>query len=234
MLDTLSPSPRKIFCLSLHKTGTTSFQRLMEANGLASIHGAKWLNGVNYRPPLEGAKEDRERIAEVLEPFLEHYEAFSDTPYNAIYPQLARKYPDAFFVLVTRDMEAWWNSIQKHWTLGVLGHHLTMLEYIQYHPYIADCSRVFTARDRNEIVDAHHRHIEEVTAALSGHRFLRVELEDPGIHAKIATFLALGDAKPFPHARKSGSPRDAKRVWKNIRLRFRHRHRHRHRHRQKD
>jgi len=222
MINNLPPSPRKIFCLSLHKTGTTSFHHFMEASGVASIHGAKWLNGVNYRPLLEVAKDVRERIAEVLEPFLEHYEAFSDTPYNATYPQLAKKYPNAFFVLVTRDLESWWNSIQKHWTLGLLGHHLTMLEYIQYHPYIADCTKVFTARDRDEIVGAHRRHIEEVTAALSGHQFLHVELEDPGIDAKIAAFLSLGNARPFPHARKSRSQRNPKRVWKNIRLRFRH------------
>ena len=121
MTDNVSLSPRKIFCLSFHKTGTTSFHRFMAANGLASIHGAQWLNGGNYQPFLEAGKDDRERVAKFLEQFLEHYEAFSDTPYNAIYPQLARKYPDAFFVLVTRDLESWWNSIQSIGLLVSLG-----------------------------------------------------------------------------------------------------------------
>lgn len=213
----------KVFCVSFHKTGTTSFHHFMQASGLNSIHGAKWLDGVNHRPMLEAAKQDRERVAQVLRPFVDRYQAFSDTPYNAIYPQLARDYPDAHFILITRDLDSWWNSIRKHWSLGVLGHRLTTLEYIQYRPYIADCDGVFTRRHRELLIEAHRRHIEEATAALASRRFLRVELEDPGLHAKIADFLDIGAPAPFPHSRKGRPALDPKRVWKNIRLRFRYR-----------
>ena len=221
MADHLLAPPRKIFCLSLHKTGTTSFHHFMEANGIASIHGAKLLNGVNYRPLIKAAKDDIDRVSEVLEPFFERYEAFSDTPYNIMYPQMIKKYPSAHFILITRNLESWWRSIYGHWILDVLDHHLTVLEYIQYSPYIADCSKVFTDRNRDEIIGAHRQHIEQVTAALSGHHFLHVELEDADLNTKIAVFLGLDEAKSYPHARKSRSSRDPKRIWKNIRLRLR-------------
>jgi hypothetical protein len=215
------PDSEKIFCVSFHKTGTTSFHDYLETYGIASCHGAKKLDNRDYRPDLESAKRDLEGVANVLAPFLDRYQALSDTPYNVLYRQLARKYPSAYYVLITRNLDSWWNSLQEHWSLQVLGHRLTTLEYIQYHPYISNCDKVFTRKDRDELISAHHSHIEQVKAHLVNNRFIAVELEDQDKSRKLAEFLGLDYTVTFPHNKARGVQHNLRRVWKNLRLRAR-------------
>jgi len=215
------PESEKIFCISFHKTGTTSFHNFLKSYGIASCHGAKKLDGRNFRPELEQAKHDLDRVTEVLSPFLDRYQALSDTPYNVIYRQLAGKYPTARFVLMTRNFDSWWKSLHEHWGLHLLGHRLTTLEYIQYSPYLSDCDRIFTRNDRDQLIAAHRAHIERVTAHLKDKSFISVELEDADKAGKLAKFLGLERVVAFPHSKAKGAGHSLRRVWKNVRMRMR-------------
>lgn len=95
---TRDTDPRKVFCVGLNKTGTSSLHRYFESVGLNSIHDAKWV----YRtyPICKPSDFDDARC-------------FSDGERPNI-TALAEVFPEALFVLNTRDDRAWLRSRVKH------------------------------------------------------------------------------------------------------------------------
>lgn len=97
----------KIFNLSLPKTGTTSFGAMMRAAGHTVCDG-NWSDHKTNFLMLAAHKQDYDLIDRVARGF----DAFSDAPFGGTqyYRQAARTFPDARFLLVKRDPEAWWTS----------------------------------------------------------------------------------------------------------------------------
>lgn len=105
----------RIFQIGFNKCGTRSLYMFFKRNGLKSIHYDNgriactiFSNIAHGRPPLEGYDDyvflsDMEYVTRVA-----HFEAYT------LFPQLAEAYPDAHFILNTRDREAWINSRLKH------------------------------------------------------------------------------------------------------------------------
>lgn len=89
----------KVFCIGLHKTGTTTLAHLFEEYGFRSIHATDW-----------GSSEEK----------LNHFDFFSDggSHFDHInefdYRRLFENYPNAKFILQTRDTEKWVVSKLKH------------------------------------------------------------------------------------------------------------------------
>lgn len=89
----------KVFCIGLHKTGTTTLANLFKKYGFNTIHSTDWQNDI-----------DR----------LSRYEFFSDggSHFNDINEfdiiKLLKKFPNAKFILQTRDTEKWIVSKLKH------------------------------------------------------------------------------------------------------------------------
>ena len=109
---------QKIFCLSMKKTGTTSVGDFFVQVGypvvrsdLAQLRG--W-NKYWYMGETEKMFQD---------PVFKNYQVFEDSPFWAgdFYRELHEKYPEALFILFTRDAEAWYDSLVHHGKGGVLG-----------------------------------------------------------------------------------------------------------------
>lgn len=98
---------RKIFCVGMNKTGTTSIERLMR----------QWHYDV--APQWAG-----ERIFDMaglhldgtLFDWIDRYEAFQDVPFSfaRIVPDLVARYPGARFILTIRNSEEWFASLKNH------------------------------------------------------------------------------------------------------------------------
>lgn len=93
----------KLFCLGLHKTGTSSLKIALENEGfrVADFFGVK--------DPDIGRTGLQDALAMVPE-----YDAFQDDPWHIYYREFHRKVPDARFVLLTRDSGKWYNSCLRH------------------------------------------------------------------------------------------------------------------------
>lgn len=128
-------SYRKVFCIGLHKTGTTSIHQLFLASGLGALHAITW-----SQPEGRG--------------LLDRYQAFSDgVPDN--FAALDREFPRARFILNVRNLDEWLDShienqnhLRRHWPSVPLAttdyvrdricqrneHHLAVLEYFRHRP----------------------------------------------------------------------------------------------------
>lgn len=111
--------PPPIFNLSFNKCATTTVHRFLQANGVASrSHG-----GNNIKTNLACAFY--RNFATSSDPLvgLKRYQAFSDLIYarddivleaNALFRYFHRYYPDAYFLFVHRNVEAWISSRMRH------------------------------------------------------------------------------------------------------------------------
>jgi hypothetical protein len=104
---------RKIFCVGLNKTGTTSLHQAFQILGLRSVHYIDD-KGNNIKEIIENNYLTGDNIIKGLE----KYEAFSDwdrPPYTVdIVKEFDKQYPDSSYILNTRSLGDWLNSREKH------------------------------------------------------------------------------------------------------------------------
>ncbi len=106
----------KVFQIGFNKCGTRTIHRFLRMNGMRCIH---WDDGELARTMFRNlANGDR-----LLQGYDEDFDVFTDMEWvtrNCIlegfklYPYLARDYPDARFILNTREREDWVKSRSKH------------------------------------------------------------------------------------------------------------------------
>lgn len=210
----------KIFCVSFQKVGTTSLHEFLLASGLTCCHGPHHVDGIDYMEKVGATDEDPAGVAKVLGPVIERFDAHCDVPWPGLYAVLAERYPNARFILMRRDLDAWWGSLSSHWSLRLFDHQLTPFEYVQYRPYLGNGKRVVSLKDKARLLDAHEAHLEEVPRRLAGRQLLVLELEDPDKSAKLSSFLGLAVGVPYPHSKKSDITRKSRRMFKNIKKRL--------------
>lgn len=210
----------KTFCLSFQKVGTTSLHQFLLAAGLTSCHGPHHVDGVDYMEKVGAVDGDPGRVADVLAPVIGRFDAHCDVPWPGLADVLAERHPDANFILMTRDPDDWWQSISAHWSLRLFDHALTPFEYVQYRPYLGSGRRTVSLKDRPRFLEAFAAHLEAVPRRLSGHRLLVLDLHDDDKADKLADFLGLASAGPYPHSKKSDFTRKGRRMFKNIRRRL--------------
>lgn len=110
-MDDASTDLPRVFCLSMQRSGTTSVGDWLEAHGflragwpLASRLGwtRAWLRG-DYEAIFSSQEFQRHR-------------AFEDSPwwYPGFHRILADRFPDAKFILLTRDPDEWFESLCHH------------------------------------------------------------------------------------------------------------------------
>ena len=89
----------KVFCIGLHKTGTTSLHDMAANSGFKAVHGTTW---------------DRDKKQ------LRKYNFFCDGgshytgQHELDYKSLEDKYPDALFIINIREIGSWIRSKLKH------------------------------------------------------------------------------------------------------------------------
>ena len=118
-------TPRRIFVIGFNKCGTTSFHEYFEANGIRSVHWrgntlamALHDNVGAGRPPLHGMEDWTAYMDMICIPGSPWGRSNSDhAPLIEgcrYFRELHREYPDALFILNTRDPRDWVRSRLQH------------------------------------------------------------------------------------------------------------------------
>jgi len=119
----------KVFAIGFNKTATTTIHKFFRDNGHDSIH---------YRLPdgrfLAGVVSTNVMSRRPILASIDQHEVFSEFSYtegthfleaNYFYQDLYEQYPDAYFLLNTRDTEGWVKSRSNHFgrkkSRGLLG-----------------------------------------------------------------------------------------------------------------
>lgn len=171
-----------IFGIGLSKTGTHSLTRALELLGLRTIHypdPAGMVAG-RYREVLAG------------------YDAATDISVSAFYRELDRVFPESRFILTTREIESWLDSV---------GDHRRRRDHL---PIAPDCpkaiirERVYGVRtfDEQAFREAFFRHREEVRAYFADRPddLLEIDLCSDPSWDRLCAFLGRPvPGVPFPH-----------------------------------
>jgi len=118
----------KVFCIGLYKTGTKTIAQCLQQLGFNHHKPDKDFAHALSRKILNGDYAAAFKL-------VEEYDAFGDWPWPLIYPQLARKFPEAKFILTLRESEiAWLRSSIRHaysaWKDGSLVEHLEFIDSV--------------------------------------------------------------------------------------------------------
>lgn len=104
---------KKIFCIGLNKTGTSSLHKAFEILGFKSVHCLDD-EGNNIKDIIQENFLAGDNILKGLE----QYDAISDwdmAPHTSeIFKEFDKQYPDSKFILNVRDLESWLDSREKH------------------------------------------------------------------------------------------------------------------------
>jgi hypothetical protein len=104
---------KKIFCIGLNKTGTTTLHTAFQILGVSSVHW-KDENGIKIGPTIVNNFKEGNDILKGLD----HYTAFSDWGNGKsavkIFKEFDKQYPGSKFILNTRSLDSWLLSREKH------------------------------------------------------------------------------------------------------------------------
>lgn len=207
---------RKVFCVSFHKSGTTSLHRFLVDAGLTSRHYPRDHAGMMLRSQCKPGMSGFE-IMDILKPVLDAYQCHSDAPWPGLVPEILQRYPDAQIILLTRDPEEWWKSLARHWRLKFVPCALSHFEQIQYRDYLGR-KKLISLNDREVIIDAYKRHIQTVRELVPPDQLFEASLSDPALGEKLSQFLGLKPARPFPQVQNKTAAQPvlmlARRYWR--------------------
>jgi hypothetical protein len=100
----VTQAARKVVCVGLDKTGTTSLRRCFELLGYRCA-------GYDHHALESMASGCMQPVFQRMDAF----EAFADTPWFMLYEQFSTQYPDCRFILTTRsDASRWAKSALSH------------------------------------------------------------------------------------------------------------------------
>ena len=96
---------RKVFCIGLNKTATSSLSNALTILGYKVLHD-DWI----ARKAIEQEYAQGKKILSSID----EYQAFADIPFDSMFRELDQAYPDSKFILTTRDLYSWLLSRAKH------------------------------------------------------------------------------------------------------------------------
>ncbi|KAM0324982.1 hypothetical protein ACHAPQ_008168 [Fusarium lateritium] len=108
----------EVICLGYQRSGTLSISIALERLGYGPVaHGGSQLLGredayMRKLWELYQTLDDKEKRLKALRDVTVGFGAIADAPYNMFAEELFELYPDAKFIYLTRDVSAWWRSIQ--------------------------------------------------------------------------------------------------------------------------
>ena len=204
----------KVFCIGMQRSGTTSFGNFCEAElGLARRGFDISIANEWTRAWMEG---DHERIFASAD--FRTGEVFEDDPWWSphFYEVLSRRFPDARFVLITRDEDAWFRSLLAHSNGRSPGHtdlHAAMYgREADFRALLDEPGGSFKRKNWQGLSlegrdafykEAYRAHAEAARAFFAREapeRFLDIRLEDPEKFRKVAVFLGYPD-RVYPDIR---------------------------------
>ena len=108
----------KIFCISMQRTGTTSVGQFFKDFG---YHVADWPMSHKNKWSFSWEQGDFESIFNSKD--FKNNQVFEDDPWwlSEFYKVLYHRFPNAKFILLTRDSQDWFNSMLSHSGGKILG-----------------------------------------------------------------------------------------------------------------
>ena len=211
----------KLFCIAIHKSGTSSMHAWFQQAGLSAFHYPKRVKGVNYVTKIRPVIDNNERILDVLSPVINAYDGHSDAPWAGLYPELVQRIPDARFILIRRDPEAWWESLARDWQLDWLDRRLSAYEWVQYRRYLEiDPHTLLTRKHRDLFIKAYRSHLEMVPSLVPRARLLSFDLKDKDKSERLSEFAGLNRQVEFPHRLPVSDSKSLKKGWRALKRRF--------------
>ncbi len=184
--DAFDDNQQKVFVLSLHRTATRSVHSLLRTVGYNSLHWPTRDGKRDIRAEVTGHETDLEFVWQSLLPLLGRYNAFSDVPFPVLFRQAARDFPEAKFLLLSRNPETWLNSVRSHVGSG----NFKPFERIQYWQYFPECPKRLSQIPENGLLELQQRHIDAVKSTIdSDEKLLVTELERDDVGESICEFL---------------------------------------------
>ena len=179
------PPKDRVFCIGFNKCGTSSLHHLFRKSGLKSLHCVDQRNKRLAALLMNNLAFGRRAMAGS-----EDHHAFSDISLNGgqmfiegcrFFKKFHEDYPDAFFILNTRDCDAWIRSRLRH-------------NLYNDYPTMIDRAKKIFGLSEDEVVDQwralFRRHHEEVRAHFAGYeRFIEFDIENDAPE-KLRDFLA--------------------------------------------
>ncbi len=183
----------KVFGIGLSRTGARSLTAALHMVGIDVIRFP------TDQDTLRAIARD-----DGVFPLLEHYDGITDLTTVPYVEALARAYPDARFVLTTRDEASWLRSCKKIWRDEAGLARMRRLD-----PAIVEAERMLRARVYGstsfdaarflEVRRAHHARVETIFRD-EPHRLLRLDLPAGDGWERLAPFLGVPTpTQPFPH-----------------------------------
>lgn len=181
---------RKVFCIGINKTGTSTIKHCFRALGITPIASPTEYTK-KIREQLKAFYNDR-NYAPMLE-IAERYQAFEDRPWNmwSMYKHLDQRFPNSLFILTTRDPESWWRSTERWITVKKP----EVLHLYQKHLRVPNLNK-------ESMVESYLRYNREVETYFKGTKQLLVlNFEKGDGWSPLCEFLGLPEpGMVFPHA----------------------------------
>jgi hypothetical protein len=200
----------KIFQIGFNKCGTNTIHSYLQANGVNSVHWDQgrlaeriFRNFANGDALLRGyeafvAFTDMEFLDETGRCYLEAYKLF---------PYFAGQYPDAVFILNTRDREDWIRSRLAHGTRPYVARHMT------YYDVATEDELTEIWRDEWE---RHHRRVIEFFSNKPYRFFIcRIETDLPHRLSQEIPELGLDECR-YDQLNRTGADRTARQKMRRL------------------
>lgn len=195
----------KIFCISFQRTGTTSVGNFFTEHG---FRVARYNRTRSTRWSMKRFMGDYKGIFNTLE-FRSH-QVFEDNPWFAddFYKYLYHRFPNAKFILFTRDTDKWFDSMVSHSdgkTLGNTFRHCKLYrrekEFYECFPSHNWSKDMLKIDNKLLLNDSHRKHYKDIYNLRNreiidffkyygdNKRFIHLKLEDPNKWQKLGKFF---------------------------------------------
>jgi hypothetical protein len=174
----------KIIVLSLFRTATQSTKHFLEDLGYKTAHG---IDSLDYN------KMSKEELFSELESIEKDFDAFTDMPYHSMFEHFDNKYPGSKFILITRDLDSWINSVKKLYDFFKDKKFNTCEEFV-YSKYLKNIPSNKSECTDKVLTELYKSHIFAVSEYFSGRTdLLTLDLYDQDKEKKIIDFLGITD-----------------------------------------
>ena len=180
----------KIFCIGFNKTGTTSLLNFFLKLSIKTCDG---IAAANFKEIKEFYNsEDKLKY---LEPLILSFDAFEDVPWPIFYKELFNRYPKSYFILTTRNTDAWIRSCKNHFRSSSHKYPIHELMY--------GIGRGTPIGNEKEWINTYEKHNEDVIQFFSKNKnanFLHIKIDEEDnkeISKKILEFIDLPKSKIY-------------------------------------
>jgi len=186
------PAKNKVFCIGLHKTGTTTLAHFFRKHGFLSSHSTSWIN-----------KGWKLNLYDFFSDGGSHFDGVNELNYEMLY----EKYPKSKFILQTRDTEKWVVSKLKHagWDENTIveadDENMIKHEFWRYKSYL-------TIRKFIEHKFNYEKKLTSFFEKNDSSRLIKVDITNKNTQEKVLSslveFIGLNSSQKisFPHSNK--------------------------------